>query len=1002
MNPEFRRRPTFGLTLGIFLVAGFLLVSGLAQAQQPVGHLQGRVYDESGAVLPGVTVVVTNVDTGAERPVITNADGFWSARSLQPGPYALTGSLEGMQTVRREDIELLVGQVLDVDMTMTIGATTDLITVTGESPLIEVSRSEPASYITAQEIENIPIVGRDFKQFALLNPTVRADPQRGFITMSGQRGVYSGMNIDGASGKNAFFGYGNGGEATENDGLVVAQESVKEFQVVQNGFAPEYGLDGGGFINVVTKSGTNEYHGSAFYYTTDESLAEDIPATPVDKFRDPNAQDIEPSEFERQNWGLTAGGPIKRDKAHFFFSYDHTQRTNPFVDRLNTRGAYDAVLQRAETQPEFADLLTGYTPNNDGVAAPDPVNGRTAQGLFQRDVDNVILLGKFDFYPNDVHSASLRYNYTDYERTSTFLDEESLKQERVDSIIGSWVMVVGERGLNDFRFQYATDDLNRGNLRDGSDLTALIRFRSGDQDDNPDAFNSSDQLGKFDFLPIKANTTQFEFRENFSYFFGKHDTKFGIHYSSDNMSQLFAGSRDGRYDFSTMDNFLNNVDDRVRIYFGNVQFPNYDETQDVWAIYAQDMWKPTARLSVNYGLRYGKTDNPGNLEHIFPEGRDIPDDDHISPRIGFAWQVTEGGRDVLRGGYGVFYGRTPTLLFASQVQENGLYPNYGRVTVGPGQTGHVPLGTSINNENPPVETIPSTAFLDPSFQDARNQRFNLGYERQLGSVWTAGVDLLYSEGDNLQRNYNDNIAVQSLDQFGRPNYGGVELNPDLSQIFVRRSDGNSEYLALTLKGVRRFAGRYSLQAHYTWSEDKDDDSNERNATDLTVSNQADPGYDFGLSDRDVTHRFVLVGTSNLPLGFRVSGTAKYESGTPWTVFDPNVFGANCPRSTTCPAPRAIVGGGVVDRNTERNESLTQVDVRAGWVWSFRDSGELELFAEVFNLFNESAFSVDELYNQTMNPFDVTDQQKLGDPEFGLQDVRVTVPRFIQFGIRVRI
>ena len=384
-----RMRQTRRLFGGILLLAGLMLTSGIAQAQQPVGHLQGRVFDESGGLLPGVTVVVTNTGTGAGRTVITNAQGFWSARALNPGDYVLSGSLEGMQTVRREDIELLVGQVLDVDMTMTIGATTDLITVTGESPLIEVSRSEPASYITTQEIQNIPIAGRDFKQFAILNPTVRADPQRGFITMSGQRGVYSGMNIDGASGKNAFFGYGTGGEATENDGLVVAQESVQEFQVIQNGFAPEYGLDGGGFINVLTKSGTNEFHGSAFYYTTDESLAEDIPATPVDKARDPDAQDTAPDEFERQNWGLTGGGPIKQDKAHFFLSYDHTKRTSPTLQTLSTRGAYDAVLQRAETQPEFADLLIGLTPKNDGVAAPDPVNGRTAEGLYQRDVDNV-------------------------------------------------------------------------------------------------------------------------------------------------------------------------------------------------------------------------------------------------------------------------------------------------------------------------------------------------------------------------------------------------------------------------------------------------------------------------------------------------------------------------------------------------------------------------------------------------------------------------------------
>ena len=990
------RRTRFFVCVSI--AAGIVLASIGAYAQQPVGHIQGRVYDDSGAVLPGVSVVITNTNTGAERTVFSNAEGFFSARSLQPGPYALTASLEGMQTVRREGVELLVGQILDIDMSMSLGTTADIITVTGEAPLLEVSRSEPASYITTVEIQNIPIQGRDFKQFALLNPTVTDDPQRGFITMSGQRGVYSGMNVDGASGKNAFFGYANGGEATENDGLVIAQESVQEFQVVQNGFAPEYGLDGGGFINVITKSGTNEFHGSAFYFTTDESLAEDIPATPVDKSRDPDAEDIEPDEFDRQNWGLTAGGPISRDKAHFFFSYDHTKRTNPFVDQLSTRGAYDAILQRAETEPEFASLLIGYEPNNDGIAAPNEILGRTAQGLFQRDVDNVILLGKFDFYPNETHSASLRYNYTDYERTSTFLDEESLKQEEVQSLIGSWVMVVGDKGLNDFRFQYATDDLNRGNLRVGSDLEALIRFR----------FGSSDQVGKFDFLPIVANTTQFELRDSFSYIFGKHDTKFGFHYSSDNMQQIFAGSKDGRYDFGSLDDFLANDDFRVRIYFGNVSFPNYDETQDVWALYAQDNWRPTPRLSVNYGFRWGKTDNPGGLVHLFEVGRNMPDDTHIAPRIGFAYQLSEGGKDVLRGGFGIFYGRTPTLLFASQVQENGIFPNFGRVTVVPGQIGHVPLGEPIDNENPPRETIPSTAFLDPSFSDAKNTRYNIGYERQVGRTWTAAVDLLYAEGSDLQRNYNDNIEVGSLDQYGRPIYTGVEVDPTLSQIFVRRSDGNSEYTAITIKGTRRFAGRYSLQAHYTWSEDKDDDSNERNATDLTVSNQADPGYDWGLSFRDVTNRFVIIGVAELPLGFRVSGTGKYQSGTPWTAMDPNGFGTNCPRSTTCPAPRAIIGGSLVDRNSFRNESFQQVDVRAGWVWSFRDSGELEIFAEVFNLFNDSSFTVNRTFARTLNPFDTRTQQVptssagIPNPEFGLPDQRASTPRFIQFGIKVRI
>ena len=177
------------------------------------------------------------------------------------------------------------------------------------------------------------------------------------------------------------------------------------------------------------------------------------------------------------------------------------------------------------------------------------------------------------------------------------------------------------------------------------------------------------------------------------------------------MSQLFAGSKDGRYDFRSMEAFLDNDASAVRIYFGSVTFPNYDETQDVWGIFAQDSWRPNARLTVNYGLRWGKTDNPSGLEHVFDFARSIPDDDHISPRLGFTYQLDDEGRAVVRGGYGVFYGRTPTLLFASQVQENGIFPNYGRVTVSPGQVGFVPLGTPIDNENPPRETIPEIRFF---------------------------------------------------------------------------------------------------------------------------------------------------------------------------------------------------------------------------------------------------------------------------------------------------
>jgi outer membrane receptor protein involved in Fe transport len=987
----------------ILLVALALIAAPGGLLAQVLGEIKGTVKADNDQAIPGVTVVVKNNETGAQRTTVTDEAGLFSVKSLPSGPYTITGSLEGMQP-RSEEVTLLVGQALTIDLAMGVEATAEEITVVDDTPLIETGRSTTASYITSQEVESIPIVGRDFKNFAILSPAVHDDPSRGFIAMAGQRGVYSGLRVDGTSAKNAFFGYANGGEATENDGLTIAQESVKEFQVVQNGFNPEYGLDGGGFVNVVTKSGTNQFHGSGFYYYTDEGLAEDIPATPLLLFRNPSTPDSEPSEFERENWGLTAGGPIVRDKMHWFVSWDETDRVNPFVENLTTRGAFDAVLQRGIAEPEFLDLLTGYTPNNDGIAAPDQVNGRTASGLFNRNVENRIILGKVDFYPSQSHQASLRYNLTEYERTSTWLDEESLKKEDTDTIVGSWVWVNGAKGLNDLRASYATDDLTRGNLRVGSDLIAEINFQG----------TGADSLGKQDFLPIIADTEAIEVNDTYSYLFGEHDLKFGVAYNSDNMAQLFAGAKDGEYNFSTLQNFINNVAASVRIYFGNVDFPSYDETQEVYALFAQDGWRVNERFTVNYGLRWGKTDNPSDLAHLFPEGTFIADDDHFEPRVGFAWQTREGASDVVRGGAGVFYGRTPSLLFASQVQENGLYPNYGRVTVTPGQSGFVPLGTPINNENPPLTTAPSTSFLDPDFEDAEFTRFNLGYERELSTNWSAAVDVLYMEGENLQRNYNDNVVVERLDAFGRPVYRTALADPALNTVFVRRSTGESEYQAATIKILRRFANRYSLQAHYTWAEDKDDDSNERSATTVTVSNPNDPGYDWGYSDRDIENRFVLIGTSELPLGFKIAGTARYESGRPWTAYAASGTTAarainNCPtNSAICPAPRAVIGGSLVGRNSERNESFEQIDLRAAWGFDF-GRGELEIFAEAFNVTNEYAFSVDQVFAFDPDPGLVRSNQVptlangQPNPEFGIPGDRgVQDPRFYQFGVRIRL
>ena len=399
--------------------------------------------------------------------------------------------------------------------------------------------------------------------------------------------------------------------------------------------------------------------------------------SPLDAHRGIDANDdrYEVDEFERTNWGASFGGPIVRDRTHFFLSYDQTARSQPFLRDIRGAGQYDAVRAR------YPDLLAGFSPNGDG----------TASGQFVRETDNLILFGKLNHRLNDDHSLTLRYNVTDYARTSDYVAEESRKLERTHALVGSVVSLLGETGVNEFRVQYAYDDLDRlANLPDSA-LQANFRIFAP----------SYGSFGKPWWLPITVDEAKFQLQERFSFLSGNHEIRLGVDFSRDDLSEYFAGNADGRYDFNDVDAFVNGEAARARIFFGDVSNPNFDVTQQTLGFYVQDNWSPSARLTLNVGARWDGTFNPDGIPHVLPEGTAIPDDlDNVSPRAGFVYSLDEGS--ILRGGAGIFYGRTPTLLFFSAYSDTGVFPRYGNAVVSPGQTGFVPLGAAIDNANPPA------------------------------------------------------------------------------------------------------------------------------------------------------------------------------------------------------------------------------------------------------------------------------------------------------------
>lgn len=977
--------------------------AGLGPLQaQTTGAIEGALTDHRGGALAGATVTVANVETGAGRTVVADRRGFYKVKGLASGTYTLWAGHKGFRTLVKPGIRVRAGREISVVLRLEPGETSRTITLTGGSPPIASTGSGVVFPVDEEAFAELPVSGRDYADFAVLAPTVlRADPGA-LLTIGGQRESDSGLTIDGADAKSAFFGYGRGGEAAANGGLVVAPGSVEDLQVVVGDFAPERGASGGAYLSVITKAGGNEIAGSAFFHIRDEGLASDLDRSPLDRFLGRTGP-AATGPFTRDNYGASIGGPFRKSRTHWFLSFDRVDRSEPFTRSIDARGLYDAILVRARTDPRFLALVGGFAPRDDGVAAPDPVSGRTASGRFNREVDNEILLGRLDHRIHDAHSLSGRLHLTEYARLSSFADEESRKLEETLSLVLQSVSVLGPDKLNELGLQLAEDDLDRLSTRVGQGIEAEIDYDAR----GADLGNAPAIVGKTDFLPIRAAESKLQVQDGFSYLLGSHDTKFGLDYERDDLKHLFAGRRDGEYHFDTLEDFIDNDADFVDIFFGDVTFPNYEATREVYGLYAQDSWRPGASLSIRYGLRYGATRNPDGLEHLFPQGRNIADDtDNVAPRFSFAWTPGGKARSVVRGGAGLFFGRTPNLIFASQVRENGLFPNAGEVRVRPGDVGYAPLGENIDNKNPPPGAAVAAGFVDPGFEDAEILRIHFGYERELAPDWSGGVDLIWADGENLLETVDINRTF-TTDSGGRPIYspdrplsrGDVTGQADdtpLAEVLTRQSIGESEYRALTLHVRKRFSGRYQLQAHYTFAEDKDTSSDERSVSRVTLLRPDDPRYDFGFADRDVQSRLVVSGLVELPWDFTVSGVYEYRSGTPFNPVDREADLVNCGHAAldfNCPDVRPIgPDGRVLGRNSFRNESFDRLDLRVAKFFELGERYRADLFFEIFNVFDDAAFTVDP-------SADGDRQRDPADPQFGLASQRVLTNREMQVGVR---
>ena len=939
----------------LLVLCVFLLGAGAVfpQAAATLGTIEGTVRDATGGVLPGASVTITNAETGFVRTVITDAGGHFRAPLLPLGPYTVQIELSGFQTLRREGIVLSIGSTATLsDLTVEVATVEETVTVTADSPVVEVSRAVQSATFEEKAISDLPINGRDFQDFATLTPTVIRERGRDTISMGGQKGVDTNISLDGADFNNAFFGQAQGQPETN---FVIAQEAVKEFQVLANGFSAEFGRSAGGALNVVTKSGTNAIQGSGFGYFRTEALKSTLD--------DIDGDEIPNNDFSQQFFGGSIGGPLVRDKAHYFVAVEQQFFDTPFTVKLDRAVAGICNTNIHGQSISGVDCLSDL------------------EGSFDSSTNITAILGKADFQVNDSNTLSVRYNLSYFKGTnfgadtisSDSADQTENTSDTTHSIAVSNTTVIGNNKFNELRFQYSFED----------------RPRLGATNEVPEV-NIGDvgSWGRTGFLPITSEHTRWQITDNFTYLFGDHDLKIGGDINITNTKQAFIGFSGGQWDFNTLEDYMANNPNRFRQLVGlngftTAQSGSVDFGQNEYAFYVQDTWRAKPGVTVNAGLRWEGLDNPsvpteqfgnptrnpkdpGNMFGL--DQQEVVDDwNQWAPRFGIAWDPNNDGRTVIRGGAGIFYSRTPLLLIANILTNNGFRQGTVNLESGFDVLPFTFPGIFPEAGLPPddplaadLADIPVDVFFwDPEFRNPRITRFNVGMEHEVVQDLSVGVDVVYADSDRGQRRIDLNITdTGQTDELGRALFDSRNRpDPRFRRFGFNQSDANGRYYAIVLSARKRLSGGSLFQAYYTYSDNESEDDNERSATGIGPSQPENLEADRGPSDRDVRHRFVGSLVWALPGDFQLSSTIILNTGDPFNVtsgFDDNGDGLRNDRpvidSSNRP-PGLELDDGLQTRNSARQPSFYNMDIRASKAFDFGEAGRLELLVDVFNLFN---------------------------------------------------
>ena len=1002
------------LTLGSLLPAARLA----AQAQATTGVIRGTITDSArGGTLAGAMVTLRNIETNAERVLTTNEAGVYVATLLRVGTYDVAARALGFQEATRSRLTLRLGETLDVPFAL-VPQVVQLqeISVAAE-PLIDVTSSESATRLGVEAVEGLPNNGRNIFNFTTLTPNVAIvqGPDGDEISIGGQRGIHNNVSVDGADFNNPFFGEQRGGQ---RPAFTFNLDAVQDFVVVADGANAEFGRSSGGFVNVITKSGTNEFHGSAHYFGKYDALSADFNHT----FPNGSTSGFSP-DFMQHQFGATLGGPVVRDRAFFFLAYDQ-QEYNETKQR-DRQGLIDTRMLA------FVDTAFGGALRGDF-------------GPISRTNDANALLAKLDFRLSQKHNATLKYNYTRSSQQNGTFDVDTwgrsanaLENDHSHAVNGSLTSLLSSSLSNEFRFQWAREDRPRPYTGPTNPSTSRP-FPDTDID-----FVGQYRIGQPFFIPLHtAYDYRFQVLDNVSIVRGNHLFKLGAEWNRTGVNQTFLGFADGRIAFGSVDGFLNyaangngyvecaqdltntptasqttgacptgeHITGPVVFYIQQAGVPPFTVeeagTQTIiqheLAVFLQDSWKPNPKLTLNYGLRWEAQIEPSLITPIdqlfyapfigqtattaagtftFPSDGTIPSDYKMfQPRLGFAYDVKGDGKQVLRANAGLYYARIPGLNLASVRSTDGsrgqtLFtnsslspilgppPNYGELL--PSPTGG------------PFR--PEVHLFDVDFENPRTFTATVAFERELVPGVAGSLSYTHARTDHLTRFFNANDPVFGNGDGLGPWSTGLNGGPNgIGQLFVVQSSAKSRYNGFTAELRRTIDPRLQFQVNYTLSFDKADDDNERDPFTFRYARADSLQAEYNWSDRDQRHRFNAWLLAVLPGDFYLNNRVSAYSAQPAS----EICGANNVGTgvrVTSQAQRICPDGHVLKRNTIRKDNAVfSWDIRLSRPFNFGRQGTFEAIFEVFNVTNNDNFR-DPSSAGVFGNFDGTLRSGLGEP-----------------------